>query len=181
MKRQISYRAYVTCVAGISEKGQVHISEIFSPACDVDLIFTGSYVLQSIKSVPLLVFKDFISNQFCSNLREKFIFLFRTITCPIGQFRGVAFIRQSWIINTLMQICTTCTFLKLSADLFCWACEYLDRCPRCIVGLNPYYPLRCKIWFSGGVKFWILWQGCCLLQVDGLAPLFLFGWLLLEI
>ena len=86
---------YVTCVAGISEKGQVHISEIFSPACDVGLIVTGSYVLQSIKSVPLLVFKDFISNQFCSNLREKFIFLFRTITCPIGQFRGVAFIRQS--------------------------------------------------------------------------------------
>ena len=60
---------YVTCVAGISEKGQVHISEIFSPACDVGLIVTGSYVLESIKK---RAFASFYRFHFQSILTQKF-------------------------------------------------------------------------------------------------------------
>ena len=66
---------YVTCVAGISEKGQVHISEIFSPACDVGLIVTGSYVLESIKKRAFASFYRF-HFQFLTQIYEKKLYFF---------------------------------------------------------------------------------------------------------
>ena len=67
---------YVTCVAGISEKGQVHISEIFSPACDVGLIVTGSYVLESIKKRACASFYRFHFQSILTQIYEKNLYFF---------------------------------------------------------------------------------------------------------